>query len=60
LHVEKDQVGIVFADKMDAFDSVLALGHNVHIPDIFQQEGKFVAGKLFIVHDDGGQRHYFS
>ena len=57
LHVEKDQVGIVLADQVDAFEPVLALGHDVHVADIFQQEGKFVAGKLFIVHDDGGQRH---
>ena len=60
LHVEEDQVGIVFADQIDAFDPVLALGHNVHVADILQQEGKFVAGKLFIVHDYGGQRHSIS
>ena len=60
LHVEKDQVGIVFADEVDAFDPVLALGHDVHVADIFQQEGKFVAGKLFIVHDDCGQGHSIS
>ena len=60
LYIEKDQVGIVFADQTDAFDPVLALGHDVHVADIFQQEGKFVTGKLFIVHDDCGQRHSIS
>ena len=57
LHVEKDQVGVVLADQVDAFEPVFALGHDVHVADIFQQEGKFVTGKLFIVHDDCGQRH---
>ena len=57
LYVEKDQVGVVLADQIDAFEPVFALGHDVHVADIFQQEGKLVAGKLFIVHNDGGQRH---
>jgi hypothetical protein len=47
----------VFADEVDAFDAVLALGHNLHVAYIFQQEGKFVAGQLFIVNDYSGQRH---
>ena len=57
LHVEKNQVGIVFADEIDAFDAVLALRHNVDVAHIFKQEGEFVAGELLIVHDDGGQGH---
>jgi hypothetical protein len=60
LHIEKDEVGIVLADKIDAFDPVLTLGHDVHVADVFQQEGEFVTGKLFIVHDDCGQRHSIS
>ena len=57
LHVEKDQVGIVFANEIDAFEPIFALGHDVHVADIFQQKGEFVTGKLFVVHDDCGQRH---
>jgi hypothetical protein len=57
LHIEKDQVGIVFANQTDAFEPILALGHDVHVDNILQQEGKFVTGELFIVHDDCGQRH---
>jgi hypothetical protein len=60
LDIEKDQVRIVLADEVDAFEAVLALGHNLDVTYVFQQEGKFVAGKLFIVHDDCGQRHSFS
>ena len=51
LHVEKNQVGIVFADEIDGFDAVLALGDDVDIADIFQQKGEFIAGELLIVHD---------
>jgi hypothetical protein len=42
----------MFADKVDGFDSVLALGYNVDVAYILQQEGKFVASELLIVHDD--------
>ena len=45
MYVEKDEVGIVLPDKVDALDAVLALGYNFDITHIFQQEGKFVAGK---------------
>ena len=51
LHIEKNQVGIVFADEIDALDAVLALGHDVDVANILQQEGEFVAGELLIVHD---------
>jgi hypothetical protein len=47
----------MFADKVDTFDPVLALGYNLDISDVFQQEGEFIAGKLLIVHYDGGQGH---
>ena len=57
LHIEKNQVGIVFADEVDGFDAVLALGNDVHIADILEQVGEFVAGQLLIVHDYGGKRH---
>ena len=31
LHIEENQVGIVFADEIDAFDAVLALGNYVDV-----------------------------
>ena len=60
LYVKKDKIGAVFADKIDAFYAVFALGHNIYVANIFQKEGKFIAGKLFIVHNHGGQRHCIS
>ena len=51
LHIEENQVRIVFADEIDAFEAILALGHDVNIANILQQESELVASELFIVHD---------
>ena len=53
----KTRSGLCSRIRLTPSTPVLALGHDIHVADVFQQEGKFVAGKLFIVHDDCGQRH---
>jgi hypothetical protein len=50
----------MFADEIDALDAVLALGNNVDVAHVLEQEGEFVAGELLIVHDYSGQGHCFS
>jgi hypothetical protein len=56
LNVEKNEVGIVFADEADGFQTVLALRDDIDI-GVLEQVGKFVARQLFVVDDDGGEGH---
>src|SRR5581483_3582900 len=51
LHVEKNQVGIVFADQVHGFQAVLPLGNDFDVADILQQERELVARELFVIHD---------
>ena len=51
LHVEKNQIRIVFLDQVEGFQSVFALSHDSYIAGILQEVSKFVAGELLVVHD---------
>jgi hypothetical protein len=60
LDVEENQVRVVLADEIDALYAVLALGYDINVTNVFEQEDELVAGELLIVHDYGRQRHSFS
>ena len=60
LDVEKDQIRTVLFDEADGLETVLPLRHDVDVAVALKQVGKFIAGKLFIVHDYGGKGHSFS
>ena len=57
LHVEEDQVGTMFLDQVDGFDSVGSLGDHIHAAHGFEQVLELVAGQLFVVDDERGERH---
>jgi hypothetical protein len=57
LDVEEDEVGIVFLDEVDGVKAILSLGEEIDFGKAFQEEREFVAGGLFVVHDDCVDRH---
>ena len=54
LHVEEDEVGTALLDQVDGLEAVLALGDDVDISSVFEQVGKLIPGKLFVVDNDRG------
>jgi hypothetical protein len=54
LHIEKDEVGIVFADEIHSFDTILALSYDVNVVDALEEESEFVSRQLLVVHDHCG------
>ncbi len=49
LHIEKDQIGMVFVDEVDGLNAVRALGNHIHVADGIEQILELVAGQLFVV-----------
>jgi hypothetical protein len=54
LYIKENQVRVMFLDQIDSFHTVLALSHHIDLARIFQEVGKFVTGKLFVINDDCG------
>ncbi len=44
LHVEEDQIGMMFLDEIDGFDSIGSLGNYVHPANGFEQILELFAG----------------
>lgn len=57
LDVEEDEIGIVLLDEVDGVEAVFALGEKIDFGEGFEEEGKFVAGRLFVVDDYGVDGH---
>ena len=49
LYVEENQIGIVLSDQINRVKPIFTLSDNVNLSYVFQQIGKLVARKLFIV-----------
>ncbi|MGH9521153.1 MAG: hypothetical protein ACRD3E_01325 [Terriglobales bacterium] len=47
----------MFLDQVDGFQPVLALGDDVDIADLLQQEDKLIARQLLVINDNRGKRH---
>ena len=57
LHIEKDQVGMVLLDQVNGLDAVGSLRHHIHAAHLVEQILQLVAGQLFVVDDERGDRH---
>ena len=57
LHVEEDEIGIVFFDEREGFEAVFAQGDHVYFGKAFQEIEKFVPRGAFVVNDDGIDGH---
>jgi hypothetical protein len=47
----------VFLNKVNGLKPVLSLRYHADVISVLEQIGKFVAGKLLIVHDHSRERH---
>ena len=52
LDIEKDEIGMVFIDKVDGLNAVRSLGDDVDVADGIEQILQLVAGQLFVVDDE--------
>ena len=41
----------MFTDEIYGLNTILPLRHNVHVPEVLQQIGKFVPRELFVIYD---------
>ena len=57
LDVKKNQVGVVVVDEVDGFNAVGSVGEDFDAADFVEEEAELVAGQLFVVDDEGGERH---
>jgi hypothetical protein len=57
LHVEKDEIGMVFVDEIDGLNAVRALGNDIYIPDGIEQVLELVASQLFVIDNERGDGH---
>ena len=57
LDVEEDEVGVVFLDEVDRFETVFALADEGDFGEGFQEKGELLARGLFVVDDDGVDGH---
>ena len=58
LYVEEDEVGGVFLDEVDGFEAVFSLADEGDFGEGFEEEGEFLAGRLFVIDDDGVDGHW--
>ena len=54
LHIQENQIRIVFADEIDRLQPILALRHHVNIANVLEQKCQFVAVQLLVIHDHCG------
>ena len=47
----------MFLDEVDRFQAVFALAEEIDFGEGFEEESEFFAGGLFVVDDDGVDRH---
>ena len=57
LDIEKNQVRMVLLDEVNGFNAVGSLGEDFDASDFVEEEAELVAGQLFVVDDEGGERH---
>ncbi len=57
LDVEENEIGRMFFDESESFDAVLALADEMHLGKTLEEEGEFVAGGFFVVHNECVDRH---
>src|SRR5262249_37165098 len=57
LHVEKDQIWIVFLDQADCLHAVAAFGQDLDIANLFEQVVQLFTSQLFVIDDYGGNGH---
>ena len=57
-YVQKYQIGRVFFDQGNGFHAVLSLPDYIDFREAFQKERELVARGLFVIHDDGVDRHF--
>ena len=57
LHIQKHQVGIKSMNHLDGFDAIVALPKYLYITSGIEQVLQLFASQLFVIDDEGGDRH---
>jgi hypothetical protein len=57
LHVEKNEIGRMFLDEVDGFETIFALAEKIDLGKGFEEKGEFIASGFFVVDDNGVDGH---
>ena len=55
--VEENEIGDMFLDERDGFDSIFAFGDQIDFGKALEQEGEFFSRGFFVVNDEGIDVH---